>query len=93
MHVTFHCHIDLSGCVTVHIHSLVHCSSLVLAKGSLTEGVLRDSANTRATEHMQGDLCGDSEEEEEKVTVVFSQRCARFLQLDQCARIRIHPPW
>ena len=63
--------------MTVHIHSLVHCSSLMLAKGSLTGGALQDSANTRATEHMQGDLCGGSEEEE-KVTVVFSQRCARF---------------
>ena len=96
-------HADLSGCLTVQIHSLLHCSSLVLAKASLTEGALLetehkaslthgallDSANARATEHaVKDDICGGKE-----VTVVFSQRCARFLQLDQCASIRIHPPW
>lgn len=74
---------DLSGCLSVQIHSLLHCPSLLLAKASLTHGALLDSANAN--------ICGDIKGEE--VTVVFSQRCARFLQLEQCASIRIHPPW
>ena len=79
--------IDLSGCLTVQVHSLYHYSSLVLAKGSLTEGVLVDSAdNARATVQSGGGDVG----REGEVTVVFSQR---FLQLDQCASIRIHLPW
>ena len=77
--------------MTVHIHSLVHYSSLMLAIGSLTGGALRDSANTRATEHMQGDLCGGSEEE--KVTVVFSQRCARFFNCTSVLVLGYIHPW
>ncbi len=84
----------------MQILSLLHCPSLILAKASLTDGALPDSsANARATEDtvkggisgdIRGDVKGDGGDE---VTVVFSQRCARFLQLEQCASIRIHPPW
>ena len=76
---------DFSGCLSVEIHSLLHCPSLLLAEASLTHGALPDSADT----NVKGDVKGGGE----AVTVVFSQRCARFLQLEQCASIRIHPPW
>ena len=84
----------------MQIHSLLHCPSLLLAEASLTHGALPDSANAEASlthgalpdsadTNVKGDVKGGGE----AVTVVFSQRCARFLQLEQCASIRIHPPW
>ena len=74
---------DVCGCLTVEICSLVHCSSLVLARACLREGsLLADSA-----EGMR------NEDADEQVTVVFSQRCACRLKLEKWTIVKIYPPW
>ena len=40
-----------------------------------------------------GEREGGGEEEEELVTVLFSLRCSKFLDLQVGHHVRIHPPW
>ena len=58
----------------------------IISSGTSNGGVGESESVTR---------CGEQvvEGEGEMVTVLFSTRCAKFLDLQVGCRVRIHPPW
>ena len=77
---------DVSGCLVVHVHSLISCYSIVLAQAQVLHG------SPRPHPQSQSSFSLDTTSSEE-VTVIFSQRCATFLNLQVGNHVNVHPPW
>ncbi len=84
MHDT-HTHTDMSSCLTVRLLTLENIYSLFVASCHLTHG--NPLHQTITSEK------APSETTPIEISVIFSQRCTKSLNLKAGSHVRIHPPW
>lgn len=80
------------GCLTLHILSLINCYSLLQAEAKVLHG---SPAPTSPAPLPTGlpIVPPQTDNVAEDVSVIFTQRCAKFLTLQVGHLIKLRPPW
>ena len=74
-----------------HCLKITNCRTI--SSGGRQSNLSRDRESTPQTEEKEMGGGGGGGDGGEIVTVLFSARCAKFLDLQVGQTIRIHPPW